>query len=1302
VTEKIIQFNVDYIHGLLTMSKILIKCLFLVVWFVHLDCQNYDERPKITTLNGHLILEAAKDKSIHLRINGPKSGIFVQDINLLHLSISNSDEQQQPGDSFEKYLIGPNGFLKRLERLESQRTSPTASVIQNITLLMRRVNRLSNRISILQTQISSRLRDECQSAPCQNGGTCLNLQDGHHCLCPSNWEGLNCDIDVNECRNFAGTDLGCQNGATCINRPGTYECLCLSGWFGLHCTRRAKDCSAGNFEMCGHGTCVPVTSGEGIKCICNQGWQTNGTGATCLTDVDECDSSQGHRCSINPKVNCINLPGTFRCGQCPPGYEGDGFTCHDIDECITTANGGCSLLVTCHNTIGSRICGPCPPGYQGDGVACTWQGSCNLNHGGCHPSAQCIESMGLVQCMCPFGLSGDGLGLHGCYISTGGNSTQRCESNPCGAHGRCHPLITGYTCICHEGYTGIHCEASVDYCSSQPCQNGGTCRVDDSSTGFRCECTVQYSGNLCQMRARSCSGVLDAEEGSLIYPLNNSSYDHNSKCAWVIHTDTGKVINVTFSKFDLELEPECMYDFLQIHDGRTSSSQLIGRFCGTELPKGGNIVSSHNNLYLWFRSDRTVARDGFALHWNSIDPVCGGEIDANKHGHISSPGSPGKYPPNRDCYWHLTTTLGKRIQISFFALDIETHSNCSFDYLVIYDGEHTIDPVISQYCNSTQPPPVQSAGSDILIHFHSDAYGSGNGFQITYASIAGIPGCGGYYTVDKGEIMSPSFNGSYLSNLLCEYKISSSPDTKIRLDFKSFKLETSLRCRYDYLKVYDGPSSNSKLVGKFCGTTYPKSYTSSSNSLFIIFKTDQSSASEGFTITFESLCQKSIFGDSGVITSPGYPFRYPENKVCEYIIATTPRKAIQLTFQDFDIEDNRYYQCQYDNVEIRDGPDGNSTLIGRFCGGLEQIPPVQTSTHNYLYLKFNSDISLTGAGFYANFTTIDTECGGVYKDATGMITHPSGDKSDLPYNNDQKCTWLLVAPAGMYIKLNWIRFDIEKMPDCMSDYVELIEIDNNNQNETLGKFCGTASPPALTTSTNRLMINFESDASVRFGGFSMSYLFLDEKTQCGAVFLKSHGFIYSPGWPNRYETNRDCTWTITVPAGQQIMLNITQFDLERHIRDSCDLGDHLEIRNGGSENSPLIGKYCGNFEYKRIISTSNKLYLHFHSDFYLTGKGFKIEWDGTITGCGGTLTSPSGSISSPNYPDSYNENAECFYKIVTSHGSKIQIRFTDLDLERTSSCTDDYVEIFDGRDENSVSLGKHCFLNPNLDQTHIL
>ena len=54
--------------------------------------------------------------------------------------------------------------------------------------------------------------------------------------------------------------------------------------------------------------------------------------------------------------------------------------------------------------------------------------------------------------------------------------------------------------------------------------------------------------------------------------------------------------------------------------------------------------------------------------------------------------------------------------------------------------------------------------------------------------------------------------------------------------------------------------------------------------------------------------------------------------------------------------------------------------------------------------------------------------------------------------------------------------------------------------------------------------------------------------------------------------------------------------------------DWLEIRDGGDENSPIIGeKLCGDNFPEQIISTSNELFLKFHSDETNENVGFKIK-----------------------------------------------------------------------------------------------
>lgn len=108
------------------------------------------------------------------------------------------------------------------------------------------------------------------------------------------------------------------------------------------------------------------------------------------------------------------------------------------------------------------------------------------------------------------------------------------------------------------------------------------------------------------------------------------------------------------------------------------------------------------------------------------------------------------------------------------------------------------------------------------------------------------------------------------------------------------------------------------------------------------------------------------------------------------------------------------------------------------------------------------------------------------------------------------------------------------------------------------------------------------------------------------------------------------------------------------------------------------------------MSHSNQIYVRFVSDYMLEYRGFKISWDSSTTGCGGILTSNSGSITSPNYPSPYGMNSECFWKIRGSVGSVLMLYFVDIQLEENGDCMLDYVQVFDGWDEHSPSLGKFC------------
>lgn len=69
--------------------------------------------------------------------------------------------------------------------------------------------------------------------------------------------------------------------------------------------------------------------------------------------------------------------------------------------------------------------------------------------------------------------------------------------------------------------------------------------------------------------------------------------------------------------------------------------------------------------------------------------------------------------------------------------------------------------------------------------------------------------------------------------------------------FNTFHLEASSSCRSDYVAVHDGGDSLAPLLGKFCGRVLPPNLLSSSNQLFLVFKTDYSVSGVGWRATYE-------------------------------------------------------------------------------------------------------------------------------------------------------------------------------------------------------------------------------------------------------------------------------------------------------------------------------------------------------------------------------------------------------------------------------------------------------------------
>ncbi|TRY57436.1 hypothetical protein DNTS_031424, partial [Danionella cerebrum] len=158
-----------------------------------------------------------------------------------------------------------------------------------------------------------------------------------------------------------------------------------------------------------------IVTPSGIKCgPCPNGMTGNGTHCE---DIDECSLMPCHM-----GVRCINTSPGYRCGPCPAGYmgpqvQGAGLVyastnkqvCTDIDEC-ENLNGGCVENSDCINTPGSFRCGRCKPGFAGDQVkGCKTERMCGNQPNPCHASATCtVHRDGQIECACGVGWAGNG------------------------------------------------------------------------------------------------------------------------------------------------------------------------------------------------------------------------------------------------------------------------------------------------------------------------------------------------------------------------------------------------------------------------------------------------------------------------------------------------------------------------------------------------------------------------------------------------------------------------------------------------------------------------------------------------------------------------------------------------------------------------------------------------------------------------------------------------------------------------------------------------------------------------------
>uniref|UniRef100_A0A8C8I1F0 Neuropilin n=1 Tax=Oncorhynchus tshawytscha TaxID=74940 RepID=A0A8C8I1F0_ONCTS len=294
----------------------------------------------------------------------------------------------------------------------------------------------------------------------------------------------------------------------------------------------------------------------------------------------------------------------------------------------------------------------------------------------------------------------------------------------------------------------------------------------------------------------------------------------------------------------------------------------------------------------------------------------------------------------------------------------------------------------------------------------------------------------------------------------------------------------------------------------------------------------------------------------------------------------------------------------------------------------------------------------------------------------GYITSPG---YPLEYPPHQNCQWVITAPEpSQRIVLNFNpHFELERL-DCRYDFIEIRD-GGSDSAELLGKHCSNIAPPAIISSGTALHIKFVSDYAHQGAGFSLRYeIFKTGSEFCFRNFTSPSGVIESPGFPDKYPHNLECSYIIITPPHMDVTLTFLTFDLENDPllsgEGDCKY-DWLDVWDGLPQVGPLIGRYCGTKIPPEIKSSSGLLSLSFHTDMAVAKDGFSARYNMTHKEINDTFhCSTAFGLESGKISDDQISASSSFYD---GRWSPRQARLNNMDNAWTPSedSTKEYIQV---------------------------
>lgn len=318
------------------------------------------------------------------------------------------------------------------------------------------------------------------------------------------------------------------------------------------------------------------------------------------------------------------------------------------------------------------------------------------------------------------------------------------------------------------------------------------------------------------------------------------------------------------------------------------------------------------------------------------------------------------------------------------------------------------------------------------------------------------------------------------------------------------------------------------------------------------------------------------------------------------ICPTDPHACIAINVLSYDTEPI------FDNLTIYDGPDNTAPVVATLNGTSTSAETYLVNTTGCVTIGFTSDGGVFGDGFELTWSCSPTACPDgpsiMPPDLTTCIDtfYDSGGISGS-YLNDEN--WIFsVCPTAPN---TCIIIDVNAMDIAQDGDVLTIYNGTTSTGIVLGQYFGPVAGDQLVTDSGCFSIAFSSTAAGTAGGWDISWECTT--TPCPIPppdFATCSGTFYDSGGPAGDYANGENMMTTICPdpdsTNQCIFLNFTSFEVESGF-------DNLDIYNGPTITSPLIGQYTGSTSPGLVFSTDSCLTVVFTSDGSVTDPGWVAD-----------------------------------------------------------------------------------------------